>query len=122
VTDRKPDVALPSLVGPDGKSLYPRVELRDQAITYATRPGETFTADPEQMFMAMARRKRDGASDRAIFDEFDIRPGVLDVTWDLYRHAIRLGMQLLDEAIAAGEVPAETMVPVLVFDGEEDDG
>jgi hypothetical protein len=109
----------PSLAGPDGQPLYPRLEMRDQAITYTTRPGESFSADRRQILMAMARRQRDGASDQAIMAEFDIHPGMLGVTWGNFHRALTVGRRLLDEAIARGEVPAETMIPVLV--GDEDD-
>ena len=107
---------LPSLVGPDGKPLYPRLEERDQGITYTSRPGESYQADPNQILMAMARRQRDGASHKAIIAEFDLvgeatSPFVLE-------RALAMGRQLLNAAIARGEVPAETKIMVLADDDE----
>lgn len=110
------------LLDPHGRPLDsgppPKVEVRDAAITYTTRAGQSYSADARTLLMAMARRKRDGASDRAIFDEFDIRPGRLNVTWETYNAALRTGMLMLAEAIAAGEEPAETLNEVEVEDDE----
>ena len=107
------------LVGPDGKPLYPRVEMRDQGLTYTTRPGESYQAKPQEILMAMARRQRDGASHKAIIAEFDL---VGDATSPfVLERALAAGRALLDAAIARGEVPAETMIPVLVDDEDDDE-
>jgi hypothetical protein len=119
MTERRIVPPVSNLVGPEGKPLYPRVELRDQAITYTQRPGESFQADPEQLLMAMARRQRDGASHEAIMYEFDLSPK-LGVTHAVLERALAVGRKMLDEAIARGEVPAETMVLAYVDDDDDD--
>lgn len=107
------------LLGPDGLPLDRgvRVEVKDSAVTYTRGQEESYTADPRTLLMAMARRQRDGASHKAIIDEFDLTgdarsPFVLE-------RALALGRAMLDEAIAAGEEPAETLNPIIVSD--EDD-
>ena len=118
MTERRIVPPASGLVGPEGKPLYPRVELKDQALTYTERPGESYQADPEEILMAMARRQRDGASYEAIMAEFDLSPK-LGVTHAILERALAVGRQMLDEAIAAGEVPAETMVPTYIV-GDDD--
>src|SRR5450759_3095627 len=91
------------IYGPDGRPVsgpgLARIVKTDAGLTY-TAPGQQLSVDADHLLMAMARRKRDGASDAQMFDEFDIRPGVLDVTWDSYNATIRKGEKMLDEAIA----------------------
>ena len=103
------------LYGPDGRPLTggPRIEVRDAAVTYADK-GESYTADAEQLLMAMARRKRDGASNEAIISEFDLK-GDARSPYILNR-ALRIGMDMLDRAIAEGRAPAETLNPAFVDD------
>ena len=119
MTERRIVPPASPLVGPEGKPLYPRVELRDLAITYTQRPGEGFQANPEELLMAMARRQRDGSSHEAIIAEFDLSPK-LGVTHAVLDRALALGREMLDEAIARGEVPAETHVLAYVEDDEAD--
>lgn len=114
-----------TIYGPNGAPVsgpgLARIVVTDEGITYAS-PGQQMTVNPRQMLMAMARRKRDGASDAQVFDEFGIKPGTLGVTWDSYNAAIKAGEQLLKEAIARGEAPAETMGTTVEFlDDEEDE-
>lgn len=99
------------LYGPDGRPLTggPEVTVRDAAVTYADE-GESYTADAEQLLMAMARRKRDGASNRAIVSEFDLKGRATHN--EVLNRALRVGMAMLDRAIAEGREPAETKVAV----------
>jgi hypothetical protein len=120
MTERRIVPPASPLVGPEGKPLYPRVELRDLAITYTQRPGESFQANPEELLMAMARRQRDGSSHEAIMVEFDLSPK-LGVTHAVLERALKVGRAMLDEAIARGEVPAETHVRMLVYEENDDD-
>lgn len=118
MTERRIVLPPSPLVGPDEKPLYPRVELRDQAITYTQRPGESYQASPDEILMAMARRQRDGSSHEAIMAEFDLSPK-LGVTHAVLERALAVGRQMLDGAIARGEVPAETHVLAYVDDDDD---
>ena len=110
-----------TIYGPSGRPILqvggPKVEVRDTAVTYA-KDGESYTAEADQLLMAMARRKRDGATNRQIIAEFDLAGRA--VHNDVLNRALRVGMTMLDEAIAEGREPAETHQLRIVED--DDDG
>jgi hypothetical protein len=116
--DRIPGV----IYGPDGQPVsgpgLARIVKTDAGLTY-TAPGQQLSVDPQKILMAMARRRRDGASHQAIIAEFDLigearSPFVLE-------RALNVGEKLLNEAIARGEQPAETHGLAVEFLDEDDD-
>lgn len=81
----------------------------DRSMTYA-KDGESFTADPEHLFMAGYRMLRDGMGLKQIREELDlISVGPQAVPLHLLESAlVNFGKPLLEAAIAAGTEPAET--------------
>lgn len=75
----------------------------DRTVTYA-KDGESYSVDPEQLLMRAARMQRDGMSLKAIRAELDLK----NVSDKLLQSALRLGLQLLNAAIAEGREPAES--------------
>lgn len=110
-----------SLVNPNGRPLFrydeggrPAEEMvrveEDRRVTVVA-DGESLTLKREQILMAMARARRDGASLKRIIHDFDLvgearHPRVLG-------RALDEGDRMLTAAIARGEEPEES---VLVLD------
>lgn len=96
------------ILGPRGEVLLNPI-VDDRSLTYA-KDGESFTADPEALFMAGYRMLRDGMGLRQIRDELDlIQTGPQAVPLHLLESAlVNFGKPLLEAAIAAGTEPAET--------------
>ena len=97
------------ILGPQGGQIeLPTTgEVVDKRVTWV-RDDESGTFEPEAIYLAMARAKRDGWSNEQIIAEFDLvgeatNPFVLD-------RALRRGMALLDERIAEGKETAESVV------------
>lgn len=80
----------------------------DQRVTYSV-DGRGYSADPKQIAMAAARMQRDGWSLKRIRTELSLGEWVTD---DVLQAALKTGRKWLDEAIAAGEQPAESVIDV----------
>lgn len=78
----------------------------DQRVTY-TQGGRGFSADPREVLMAAARMERDGWSLAKIRQELSLGSWVTD---QQLRNALVRGHQFLNEAIARGEVPEESVI------------
>lgn len=96
------------ILGPDGQVVFQPI-VDDRSMTYA-KDGESYTADPEHLFMAGYRMLRDGKGLKQIRDELDlITTGPQAVPLHLLESAlVNFGKPLLEAAIAEGREPAET--------------
>lgn len=96
------------ILGPRGEVLLNPI-IDDRSMTMA-KDGESYTANPEQLFMAGYRMLRDGMGLKQIRDELDlIQTGPQAVPLHLLESAlVNFGKPLLEAAIAAGTEPAET--------------
>jgi hypothetical protein len=115
------------IYGPDGHIIggqgAPKVEVRDATVTYA-KGDEAYSADAEQLLMAMARAQRDGMSHKQIIAEFglvNLGPNRKWASRDatdprVLERALARGRAMLDQAIAEGREPAETKRTILVED------
>jgi hypothetical protein len=108
---RKPQ----TIYGPDGKTPLYEPLVDDRTITYA-KDGESYSIKPEELLMRAARMQRDGKSLANIRAELDL----VHVPDQLLEAALRLGHEWLNEAIAAGREPEES-VRVLGYREAEDD-
>ncbi len=109
------------ILGPDGRPLV-RPVVEDRTITYA-KDGESTSMDPEQLLMRGARMLRDGWSLARIRSELDlITTGPQEITLPTLEKAlVSVGMPLLEQAIAEGREPEESVIVVgfEIVDDEE---
>jgi hypothetical protein len=103
-----------TILGPDGNPLrtagHEMRRYRDGTLQL-TSPTESYRADPQQLLMEMARAERDGMNHRQLIAHFGLMgqarsPHVLN-------RALKVGRQLLEQAIARGLEPIERPMKVM---------
>lgn len=94
----------PVLLGPDGRPVI--IETKDFS-AYEPKPGEGMTISPKDTLVKGARMLRDGWTIGAINRELQL----INVPNPILERAlVTVGMPLLEQRIAAGEEPAESVV------------
>lgn len=105
---------------PDGAYRLVGAETRERVVDLS-RPGTpsgAYRIRPEDLLLAAARLRRDGMSFAAIRKELEVMPHVTDRQLEAF---LKVGMDLLEQRIAQGIEPAETVHRVTEVVAELDD-
>ncbi len=96
------------ILGPDGRPMQSMTVQQEGSHVTVGVGGESYSADPKQVLMEMARAQIQGWSHKRIIAHYQLvgraaSPYVLE-------RALATGRQLLVEAIRRGEVPEDAVI------------